>query len=62
MSSHDVTGHPRQVWMLVCAECACLSGLRALGWRGYRIDVEEDDEPALAFYCPACAAHAFDES
>ena len=61
MGSHDVT-RPPHVPVLVCVECACLSGLRALGWRGYRIDVEEDDEPALAFFCPTCAARAFDES
>jgi hypothetical protein len=61
VSSHDATRHPRQVRILVCVECGCLSGLRALGWRGYRTDVEEDEEPALAFYCPACAARAFDE-
>ncbi len=61
MSSHDVTRHPRHVRMLVCVECSCVSGLRALGWRAYRTDVE-DEEPTLAFYCPACAARAFDES
>lgn len=61
MGSHDVT-RPPHVHVLVCVECSCLSGLRALGWRGYRIDVEEDDEPALAFFCPTCAARAFDES
>jgi hypothetical protein len=62
VSSHDLTRRPRQVHTLVCVECGCLSGLRAFGWRGYRTDVEEDEEPALAFYCPACAARAFDES
>ena len=46
----------------MCVECGCLSGLRALGWRGYRTDAEEADESALAFYCPSCAARAFDES
>ena len=46
----------------MCVECGCLSGLRALGWRGYRTDAEEADEPALAFYCPSCAARAFDEN
>ena len=61
MSSHDVTRHPRHVRMLVCVECGCVSGLRALGWRGVPHRVE-DEEPALAFYCPACAARAFDES
>jgi hypothetical protein len=31
------------------------------GWRAYRSDDPELDEPpALAFYCPDCAAREFD--
>ena len=43
-----------------CAQCGCLSGLRWAGWRAYRTDDPEYDEPpALAFYCPGCAEAEF---
>ena len=43
-----------------CAECRSLSGLRWAGWRAYRTDDPELDEPpALAFYCPACSEREF---
>lgn len=43
-----------------CVECGCLSGLRWAGWRAYRIDEPELDEPpTLAFYCPTCAEREF---
>lgn len=41
---------------LWCAECGRPSGSEARGWRLYRFHVpEEDEEPALAAYCPVCA-------
>jgi hypothetical protein len=46
--------------MVWCIECGCLSGLAWAGWRAYRVDDPEYDEPpALAFYCPGCAAAEF---
>ena len=43
-----------------CAECGSPSGLRWAGWRAYRVDDPEKNEPpALAFYCPSCAAREF---
>ena len=46
--------------VVTCAECGCLSGLRWAGWRAYRTDDPETGEPpALAFYCPGCAARDF---
>jgi hypothetical protein len=46
--------------MVSCIECGCLSGLAWAGWRAYRVDDPEYDEPpALAFYCPGCAAAEF---
>ena len=45
---------------LACAECARLSGVSARGWRAYRTDDPETQEPpALAFYCPESASHEF---
>jgi hypothetical protein len=44
----------------VCAECGQIADDRALGWRGVRYDLpDEDDDPLLAFYCPECAAREF---
>ena len=46
--------------VVACRECGCLSGLRWAGWRAYRVDDPELDEPpALAFYCPTCAEREF---
>jgi hypothetical protein len=46
--------------MVSCVECGSLSGLAWAGWRAYRVDDPEFDEPpALAFYCPGCAAAEF---
>jgi hypothetical protein len=46
----------RTRWWLRCVECGRRPDARALGWRGYRSDLEEDgDPPELSFFCPACA-------
>jgi hypothetical protein len=43
-----------------CIECESSSGLYWQGWRAYRVDDPETDEPpALAFYCPTCAQREF---
>lgn len=48
--------------MLVCAECGCTDDEEAVGWRGYREDLpDEDEQPSLAFFCPSCAAREFGE-
>lgn len=45
---------------LWCQECSRPSGPEAKGWRLYRVDVPDEDlEPILAAYCPACAAREF---
>jgi len=50
----------REARIVSCEECGCLSGLRWAGWRAYRTDGPELDEPpALGFYCPSCAAAEF---
>jgi len=41
----------------ICVECGAKSDARWRGWGAYRVeDPEYDDQPELAFYCPACAA------
>ena len=43
-----------------CVECHAVSDATAWRWRSYRIDdPTEDEEPALAFYCPVCAEREF---
>jgi len=45
---------------VACCECGISSGAYWVGWRAYRTDDPETDEPpALAFYCPACADREF---
>jgi hypothetical protein len=51
----------RRVNVATCVQCGCHSGLRWTGWRAYRVnDPEYGEAPALAFFCRACAAAAFD--
>jgi hypothetical protein len=50
----------QEVHVLACMECPRVSSATARGWRAYRIDdPEEDDPPALGFYCPACVEREF---
>ena len=49
--------------MLYCVECGCCSGELGQGWVALRCDEpdpdEGDTEPAIALYCPPCAAREF---
>jgi hypothetical protein len=48
------------VHVLACAECPRVSSVTAGGWKAYRVDdPEENEPPELAFYCPACARREF---
>ena len=50
----------RHAYSVHCAECKSSSGLYWHGWKAYRTDNPELDEPpALAFYCPACSDREF---
>ena len=46
---------------LVCIECGRRSGPAAVGWRGYLVDLDDDGEDEVVFYCPRCAAREFGE-
>jgi hypothetical protein len=49
-----------EVHVFGCAECPRVSSAFATGWKAYRVDdPEEDDPPELAFYCPTCAEREF---
>jgi hypothetical protein len=41
-----------------CGDCGCLSSLLWAGWGAYHVEdpSEAGAPPALAFFCPACAA------
>jgi hypothetical protein len=46
--------------MLYCMKCGCCSGELGKGWAAFRCDdPDENDPPALAVYCPVCAAAEF---
>jgi hypothetical protein len=48
------------VHQLRCVQCGCRSGLYAIGWRGYRTDDPEREEPpAIGFFCPMCSESEF---
>jgi hypothetical protein len=50
------------VHVLACAECPRVSSATARGWRAYRTDeLEWDEPPALAFFCRDCSRKEFGE-
>jgi hypothetical protein len=52
-------GH-QHIALVTCQECNRATDPEWRGWRAYRSDDPELDEPpALAFYCPACAEREF---
>jgi hypothetical protein len=42
-----------------CEECGIDADDGARGWRAYLVDLYDDGEDDLAFYCPACAEREF---
>ena len=49
-----------EVHIFGCAECPRVSSALATGWKAYRVDEPELNEPPrLAFYCPECAEREF---
>ena len=49
---------PERKKRLQCVECGAQTVI-AHRWRAYRTDVDLEDPPAVAFYCPDCAAAEF---
>jgi hypothetical protein len=48
------------VHVLACVECPRVSSVTARGWKGYRSDDPDTEEPPrLSFYCPECAHEHF---
>jgi hypothetical protein len=45
---------------MICAWCRTPARGDAFGWRGYRCeDLELDEPPAVAFYCALCSLELF---
>jgi len=44
---------------LVCCECGRRAGESATRWQGYLVDVDDDGQDEVVFFCPACAAREF---
>jgi hypothetical protein len=45
---------------LICSECASFAAGQAHGWQAHLVDLDEDGEDEIAFFCPSCAACDFD--
>jgi hypothetical protein len=45
--------------MLVCCECQQRSAGTATGWQGYLVDLDDDGQDEVVFFCPGCAAREF---
>ena len=58
MEREPATG--ADVHVLACAECPRVSSISARGWKAFRTDDPDLDEPPhLSFYCPECARREF---
>jgi hypothetical protein len=45
--------------MLVCCECQVRSAGTATAWQGYLVDLDDDGNDEVVFFCPRCAAREF---
>ncbi len=47
---------------LVCEECKREADDRAVGWRGYLVDADDDeDEDEILFFCSRCVEREFSQ-
>ena len=44
---------------LVCGECGRGDSDRERGWEGHLVDLDDDGEDEILFFCPDCAAREF---
>jgi hypothetical protein len=44
---------------LICEECGCHATDVARGWCGYLIDLDDDGEDDVVFFCPGCVEREF---
>jgi hypothetical protein len=45
--------------VLICVECGCESRGAEQGWQGHVVDLDDDGEDEVAFFCPGCAEREF---
>lgn len=48
-----------RVVTLYCNECGCASAKGASSWRAELVDVNEDGQDEILFFCPVCALREF---
>jgi hypothetical protein len=44
---------------LVCVECGRRADQEARGWQGHLVDLDDDGDDEVVFYCPLCATREF---
>lgn len=44
---------------LVCIECGRRADEEARGWQGHLVDLDDDGDDEVVFYCPLCATREF---
>jgi hypothetical protein len=44
---------------LLCTECERTGAAAEDGWQGHLVDLDDDGEDEVAFFCPFCAAREF---
>jgi hypothetical protein len=44
---------------LVCCECGRASCGATIGWEGHLVDLDDDGQDEVAFFCSACAEREF---
>jgi hypothetical protein len=44
---------------MTCEECGRESDERAVGWEARLVDLDDDGQDEVVFYCPGCAEREF---
>jgi hypothetical protein len=47
---------------MTCTECARAAPSAAVGWQAHLVDLDDDGQDEVAFYCPTCAEREFAQS
>jgi hypothetical protein len=48
--------------VIICVECNSEAAEGERGWEGHLVDLDDDGEDEVVFFCPACAAREFGRS
>lgn len=44
---------------LTCSECERAADGEVRGWQAHLVDLDEDGDDEIAFFCPSCATREF---